>query len=142
MRLPLALILPVEHEARKLSDLLEGEKGSLHAKVPLVGLPPNEEVMQLFQKEIDRRNLTWPVAVEVDSLDGVLQFVRCGFGAGITVRIPGVEIPEGMRVIDLENFPPLVIGIVYQGGLKPVAKTFLDAARERAEKIVSAAHGK
>ena len=53
--------------------------------------------MQLFQKEIDNRQLIWPVAVEVDSLDGVQQFVRCGFGAGITVKIPGAELPKGLK---------------------------------------------
>ena len=137
MRLPLALPLPARHKAEKLSDLLDDSSGEIRVKVPLVGLPANEEIMQLFQKGIDNRNLIWPVAVEVDSLDGVQQFVRCGFGAGITVKIPGSELPKGLKSIELADFPALEIGIVYQGTLKPVAKQFLDAAKERAKSIIS-----
>ncbi|MCP5535293.1 MAG: LysR family transcriptional regulator [Akkermansiaceae bacterium] len=139
MRLPLALLLPARHKAKSLSDLLDDTSGELRANVPLVGLPANEEVMQLFQKEVDARQLIWPVAVEVDSLDGVQQFVRCGFGAGITVKIPGAELPKGVKAIELVDFPALEIGIVYQGALKPVAKQFLEAAKARAKAIVSGA---
>jgi len=142
MNLPLALLLPSRHKAKTLADLIDltgGDLGELSANIPLVGMPANEEVMQLFQKEIDARGLRWPVAVEVDSLDGIKQFVRCGFGAGIAVRIPGVELPQGLKAIDLDDFPSLEIGIVYQGTLKPVAKQFLTAAQERAKAIVSAA---
>ncbi len=135
--LPLALLLPARHKAKKLSDLLDDSSGEIRVKVPLVGLPANEEIMQLFQKEIDTRNLIWPVAVEVDSLDGVQQFVRCGFGAGSTVKNPGAELPKGLKSIELAEFPALEIGIVYQGTLKPVAKQFLDAAKERAKSIIS-----
>ncbi len=139
MRLPLALLLPARHKAERLEDLLEQDAGELRAGIPLVGLPANEEAMQLFQKGVDARGLTWPVAVEVDSLDGVKQFVRCGFGAGITVRIPGTELPEGLKAIDLDDFPALEIGIVYQGKPKPVAQLFMDAARERAQRLVTGA---
>ena len=138
MDLPLALLLPSKHKAKTLADLTTDESGELVANIPLVGMPANEEVMQLFQKEIDARGLSWPVAVEVDSLDGIKQFVRCGFGAGIAVRIPGVELPKGLKAIDLDDFPSLEIGMVYQGTLKPVAKQFLTAAQERAKAIVSA----
>jgi len=37
-----------------------------------------------------------------------------------------------MKVIDLDGFPPLVIGVIYQGALKPIAKNFLTAAEELA----------
>lgn len=138
MSLPLAVLLPSHHQAKSLDDLLNGNPGDLRANVPLVGLPANEELMQLFQKEIDARQLTWPVAVEVDSLEGVQQFVRCGFGAGITVMVPGTKIPRGLKAIELDDFPALEIGIVYQGALKPVAQQFLEAAKQKAKEIISA----
>ncbi|BDS05803.1 LysR family transcriptional regulator [Oceaniferula spumae] len=139
MRLSLALLLPASHKAKKLADLLEDDAGTMTSKTPLVGLPAYEEVSQLFQKEIDNRGVNWPIAVEVDSLDGVQQFVRCGFGAGITVRIPGVDLPKGMKAIDLDEFPPLVIGVVYQGSLKPIASEFLEAATVRARALMKKA---
>lgn len=139
MRLPMALLLPSKHKAKTLDDLLDDEGGVLTSKIPLVGLPVYEEVSQLFQKEIDQRGLNWPIGVEVDSLDGVQQFVRCGFGAGITVRIPGVDLPKGMKAIDLDGFPPLVIGVIHQGTLKPIAREFLAAAEQLASSLTSGA---
>lgn len=128
--LPLILLLPEQHEAQSLEDILTDD--GMSSSLPLVGLPAHESVSQLFQKGVDARKLTWPVAVEVDSFDGVPHFVRCGFGAGLAVRIPGVKIPAGLKAIDLPDFPALVMGAVYQGALKPVAQQFLDAAVERA----------
>ena len=136
LSLPLALMVPKKHPAKKLDDLLEDNNGVVTPKLPLVGLPSYEEISQIFLKEVDRRRMHWPVAVEVDSLDAVKHFVSCDFGAGITVRIPGVDIPKGMKLIDLEGFPPLVIGILHQGGLKPIAKKFLTAAEQLAGKLI------
>ena len=136
LSLPLALMVPKKHPAKKLEDLLEDNNGVVTPKLPLVGLPSYEEISQIFLKEVDRRRMHWPVAVEVDSLDAVKHFVSCDFGAGITVRIPGVDIPKGMKLIDLEGFPPLVIGILHQGGLKPIAKKFLTAAEQLAGKLI------
>ena len=135
MRLPLMLWLPQDHKAESLDDLLT--EGGKEIGIPLVGLPKHEAVTQLFQKGVAARKLNWPVAVEVDSLDGVHHFVRCGFGAGIGVRIPGMAMPKGVKSIDLDGFPPLVMGIVYQGSLKPVAQRFLDAAVARANALIA-----
>lgn len=135
MQLPLALLVPARHKARCLSDLLEKADGAWRSRIPLVGLPPNEEVSLLFQKEIEARDLHWPVAVEVDSLEGVPHFVRCEFGAGIMVSVPGGQLPKGMRAIELEDFPPLRVGVVYQGNLKPLARQFLDAAVEESSEL-------
>lgn len=135
MPLPLMLLLPEDHPAECLDDLII--EGDPEVSIPLVGLPKNEVVTQLFQKGVNARKLSWSVAVEVDSLDGVQHFVRCGFGAGIGLRIPGMVMPKGVKAIDLEGFPPLVLGIVCQGGLKPIAQRFLEAAVERAKSLMA-----
>ncbi|NWK56916.1 LysR family transcriptional regulator [Verrucomicrobiaceae bacterium N1E253] len=134
LHLPLMLLLPEDHSAESLDDLLE--EGDPEVKIPLVGLPKHEAISQLFQRGVDGRELTWPVAVEVDSLDAVQHFVRCGFGAGVALRIPDMVMPEGVKSIDLDGFPPLVMGVVYQGSLKPIATRFLEAAVDRAQALV------
>ena len=135
MRLPLILLLPEDHKANHLDDLLV--EGDPLVAIPLVGLPKNETVTQLFQEGVDAKNLNWPVAVEVDALNGVSHFVRCGFGAGIAVEIPGIAVPHGLKAIPLDGFPPLVMGVVYQGSLKPLAQQFLDAAVARAQVLIA-----
>lgn len=134
MPLTLMLLLPEDHSAECLEDLLL--EGDPEVGIPLVGLPKHEAVTQLFQKGVLDRGLSWPVAVEVDSLDAVQHFVRCGFGAGIGLRIPGMSLPRGVRAIDLDGFSPLVLGVVWQGSLKPVAQKFLDAAVDRAKVLM------
>jgi len=135
VRLPIALLLPKKHKAKKLDDLIEDDQGVKSANLPLVGMPVYEEISKLFQYEIDQRGLHWPVAVEVDTVDAVQHYVRSGFGAGITVVIPGAVVPDGLKVIPLEGFPPLVIGAIFQGSLKPIAKQFLVAAEKLAASL-------
>jgi DNA-binding transcriptional LysR family regulator len=135
MRLPLILLLPEDHKANDLDDLLV--EGDPLVGIPLVGLPKNVAVTQLFQEGVDAKNLNWPVAVEVDALSVISHFVRCGFGAGIAVEIPGIAVPHGLKAIPLDGFPPLVMGIVYQGSLKPLAQQFLDAAVARAQVLIA-----
>jgi DNA-binding transcriptional LysR family regulator len=135
MRLPLILLLPEDHKANDLDDLLV--EGDPLVGIPLVGLPKNVAVTQLFQEGVDAKNLNWPVAVEVDALSVISHFVRCGFGAGIAVEIPGIAVPHGLKAIPLDGFSPLVIGVVYQGSLKPLAQQFLDAAVARAQVLIA-----
>ena len=70
--------------------------------------------------------------MEVDSLDLVANYVVRGFGVGMGVDIPGKEPPKGLRAIRLTGFPPVVVGLIYQGALKPIARDFLELARKRA----------
>ncbi|MFK7911331.1 MAG: LysR family transcriptional regulator [Akkermansiaceae bacterium] len=135
LKIPLGILLPSRHKARCLDDLIEKSDTGWCSRIPLVGLPANEEASLLFQKEIESRDLHWPVAVEVDSLEGIQHFVRCGFGAGIAVLIPGGDIPKGTKVIELDGFPPLHVGVIYQGNLKPLAQQFLDSAVVKAASL-------
>jgi len=135
LRLPLMLLLPKDHPAACFEDLLE--EGNPEVPIPLVGLPKHESVAQIFQKGVEEKNLAWPVSVEVSSLDSVKHFVRNGFGAGLAVNVPEMKEPEGLKAIELIGFPPVIIGIVYQGALKPVAEMFLSTAEERANELKS-----
>lgn len=140
MSLPLMLLLPENHPAECLGDLLV--EGDPVVATPLVGLPKHEAVTQLFQQGVEALGLSWTVAVEVDSLDGIQHFVRCGFGAGIAVAIPGMVLPKGVKSIELKGFFPLVMGVVYQGSLKPVAQRFLDEAVSRAKALTKKSSAK
>lgn len=137
LKLPLVLLVPEDGKAKRLSDLLEDDpysKGKI-AKYPLVGLPPQEVLGKIFQQALVDRDINWEPSVEVDSLDLIGEYVVRGFGVGLGVGIPGRPPAPGMRHIRLQGFPPLVIGAVYQGALKPIAKTFLTKARKRAKSL-------
>lgn len=138
LRLNLVLFIPSDWEVDNLEDLLEDNpegKGQIVDK-PLIGLPDHEVVSQLFDKTLARKNILWPVSMEVNSLDVIRQYVALGFGAGIGVKIPETQLIQGIKMIELENFPPLVVGAIYQGKLKPVAQLLLDSARDKAAQLM------
>jgi DNA-binding transcriptional LysR family regulator len=137
LKLPIVLLVPTKWPVKKLSDLLEDDaygKGKV-AKYPLVGLPPHEMLSKIFQEELDARSIQWEPSVEVDSLETVAEYTARGFGAGIGVSIPGVKPKTGVREVPLTGFAPLVVGALYQGSLKPLARDFLDAAKKRAKEL-------
>ena len=137
LRLPFALLVPECWPEERFGDFLETDewgKGKV-AKRPLVGLPPHELISRIFQEGLAERNVRWEPTVEVNSLDLVEAYASRGFGAGVSIQIPKRQPPEGVRVVPLRGFPPLVVGAVFQGNLKPLAKEFLSLASKRARQL-------
>ena len=137
MKLPLVLLVPESVKARRFADLLEDDaygKGKV-GRHPLVGLPAGEIVSKMFQEELDARDIQWTPSVEVESLAMVTEYAGRDFGVGLAVTIPGVPLAKGLRQIRLNDFPPIRIGVLYQGALKPLARTFLEAARKKARSV-------
>ncbi len=137
VKLPLILVVPEEWKVRRLSDLLEDDpysKGKV-AKYPLIGLPPHETLGKIFQSAFDEREINWTPSMEVDSLQLISEYAVRGFGAGLAVTIPGRPVPDGLRAIKLTGFPPLVVGMVFQGSLKPIAQRFLEKAKRRSKDL-------
>ncbi|MEO1857259.1 MAG: LysR family transcriptional regulator [Rubritalea sp.] len=131
MTIPLVLLVPSTCKVRSLNDLLrEGDDGKLESKLPLVGLPPHEALSQIFQDGLNKLNVDWQPSMEVNALDLIQKYVSRGFGAGIGVGIPGVEPIDGVDVISLDGFSPLVIGGIHQGKMKPIVRSFLKTAQE------------
>ena len=130
MTMPLILLVPSTCKVTSLDSLLrEGESGKLESKLPLVGLPPHEALSQIFQDGLNKLNVDWQPTMEVNALDVIQKYVSRGFGAGIGVGIPGVKPIDGVDVIKLDTFQPLVIGGIYQGKMKPIVQDFLDTAK-------------
>ena len=137
IKLPLVLLVPTKWKVKRIADLLADDpygKGKV-AKYPLVGLPPHEVLSKILQEALDERSVQWIPSVEVDSLEVVKEYAARGFGAGIGVSIPGVSQGPGLRELPLTGFPPLVVGALYQGALKPLAQDFLKAAMSRAQEL-------
>lgn len=141
LRLPIVLLVPETCHVESLDDLLEEntEGAGFLANLPLVGLPENEALYKLFQQGLKEKGVEWKVSVEVNSLDVIQSYVRRGFGAGIAVAVPGEcgesFAAEGCRVVPLDGFSPLIIGILYQGLIKPIAQEFINETKHYAKKL-------
>ncbi len=137
LKLPLVLLVPEKSKVRRLSDILMDDpysEGKV-SKYPLVGLPPQEILGRIFQEGLEERDINWTPSLELDSMDLVAEYVVRGFGVGMGVSIPGREPPKGTRTIRLTGVSPVVVGALFQGGLKPIAKSFLEKARKLARSL-------
>lgn len=137
LKVPLVLLVPSTCQVKKFEDLLMDNPDGVGrvSKIPLVGLPEHEALSCIFQDGLAKHGVRWEASMEVSSLEVIQKYVSRGFGAGIGVGIPGVEPLAGCVSLSLEGFPPLVVGAVYQGTLKPVAELFLDEARHYISKL-------
>lgn len=119
IELPLALLVPKTFKARSISEVL----GADRIVEPLISLRADEAVSRLFQQELSRRGLVWPVSIEAGTLELVATYAGEGFGIGLGVDIPGTRPPPGVRVMGLEDFPRLPIGILSSGRTSEVTET-------------------
>jgi len=101
----------------------------------LISLPPNEVISKLFRQGLEKLGVSWTASVEISSLDLLGAYVSAGFGIGVSVLAPGAKPPAGVKVFPLTNFPPLIIAALWQDRLPPVAESFLNEAKRRAEEM-------
>jgi len=98
---------------------------------PLISLPPGEPLCRVFQQELKRRHIDWSPNIEVSALELVAEYVRQGFGVGLSVAAPGVSSP-GVRTLPLDNFPPITIAAVWRKLSSPAAEYFVKSLSHEA----------
>jgi DNA-binding transcriptional LysR family regulator len=103
--------------------------------VPLIALPKNEAIHQVFHAELRQREIAWPTALELGSLDLVARYVAAGYGVGLAVRLPGMKLPRGVRKLALPDFPQMTFAAVWTGPLPPLGKLFVDEAGRLAREL-------
>jgi DNA-binding transcriptional LysR family regulator len=133
LRLPLMLIAPESSTVKRFSAIAKDCEGKISK--PLISLSSEHEINRIFHDELIKRKLVWTPKVEVTSLELVTRYTSCGYGYGLTIDAPGVKIPASLRRIALPRFPPLRLGLMFQGKLKPVAELFALEAVTYAKKL-------
>ena len=130
IKLPLGLLVPKSSAWRSTEAL--ATPGLLDQ--PLICLPGSERICSLFQEELKRRKLEWPVAIEASSLALLTRYVENGYGLGVTVNIPAVQRHPKLRVLPLEGFPELELFAVWSDDADPLVQAFLVEVREHVRK--------
>lgn len=125
LSLPLVLLAPKDAKHKKFSDII---RGNPIIEESLITLPPHETINLIFQQELDKLGVQWQPRVEVNSLDLIQTYVSRGYGYGLHLDIPNLVFPDNIQKIPLPKFPPLVVGILFQGKLKPIAAQFANEA--------------
>lgn len=134
IELPLALYLPKGSKVRAVDELL----GADRIGEPLISLRPDEALPRLFQQELAKHGLAWPISIEAGTLELVMTYASEGFGVGLGVEIPGAKGPSHLKVLPLADFPKLPIGLIWVEKLSPVAQALSDQLDAAAKALTGA----
>ena len=121
LRLPLVLLAHRKTKIKTANDLWT--RGTIAE--PLIGLPPDEPVSELFQAELALRRVTWPVSTEASSLELITQYVANDGAFGVSVQLPEIVKHRDVRVLPLEGFEPLELAVVWRGEPTPLIRLAL-----------------
>lgn len=121
IKLPLVLLA---HRRSRLKSAAElWTRGSIDE--PLIGLPPAEAISESFQAGLQRRRIVWPVSTEASSLELITQYVANGDGFGVSVDLPELVRHRNVRVLPLEGFLPVELGMLWRGEPAPLLRLAL-----------------
>lgn len=125
--MPLILLLPEAYQVAR-----SGMHG-MAVDLPLIRPPSDTAMSRLFAKALAKAKLDWPSSIEVNSLELVHAYVAGGFGAGLSVKAPGIAAPKGTRAWEIPDCPRLTIAAAWRGKLSPLAELVLAGLRKRAK---------
>jgi DNA-binding transcriptional LysR family regulator len=126
LRIPLVLLV---HRTApwKTAEELWAQK-----KIParLVAQPAATAFMQSFQRDLKRRRITWPQALEATSVELVWRYVANGEGYGIVnqVALAGFKGRE-VRALPLEGFEPMTMAALWRGEPTPLIRAVIEEMR-------------
>ncbi len=124
IELPLVLWLPPGCKVPR------GGVRELAATMPLLRPPADTVLARLFERGLQKRNLHWPVRMELRTADLALEYASRGFGIGVGHRIPKNRVPKGVTAMPLVGFPALVICAMWRGKPSALVEATLDGLRE------------
>ena len=129
IKLQLALLVPEESQLRGAEDLWREDR----IEEPLIALPASEGICRHFQRELERRDIEWFTSLEVSSLGLIEAYVANGFGVGLGLHIPKMAPTPELRLIPLEDFPPVNVGALWVGKRSRLMDAFIEECHRRAE---------
>jgi len=123
LSIPLALLLPAASGVRTPGDLWKRDS----ITESLITLPASDGIARRFQEGLQARGVDWPPGMVVSSLELIETYVAEGFGFGAVVHVPGMKPGPGVQLIPLPDFPPLKVGIVWNGAASPLTESLVAA---------------
>jgi DNA-binding transcriptional LysR family regulator len=131
LELPMGLLVPKSSKIRSVEDLLLRDV----IEEPLISLPKEELLSRLFQQELRKREIDWPVEIEANALEVVEAYVLNGFGVGVSVDVPGKKLNPSLRFLKLSDFPRIDIGIFWKGKLSAIGEELIQEAKVHVQKM-------
>ena len=131
LEVPLVLLVPKAMKFKKAEEILKRDR----ITETLISFPVNEALSKKFQDELNRRKITWPLGMEVNSLDLVDIYASNGFGIGLSLQIPGRKPPAKVRELPLKDFPTVSLCALWQSKLSAIGTSLVNIFEERAKQV-------
>ena len=131
VRLPLTLVVPKQSGVKTFGQILGRDGPSMN----LISLPSDEAIAKHFDRGLRRLGLGWSPAIELGTLELIETYVALGFGAGMSIAVPGRRIRSDLRVVTLQNFPRLTIAALWMSELPEFAALLLSDVKKLAERM-------
>ena len=109
--MPLVLLAPRKSKVRSAEEFWARKR----VAETLICLPSTTVVARAFQRELKRRGVVWPQGIEATSLDLIGRYVANGDGIGVSVAKARVGHPRELRVLPLDDFAPVGMGVLWRG---------------------------
>ena len=132
-KMPLVLVVDRNSKIRSARELWERDR----IEEPLISLPTNESIYKYFQQGLSRLRVDWFTSIEVGTVELVETYVANGYGIGLSIAVPKARHKPQIRLLPLEDFPPVTFGVAWQGKLQPVTQAFLTSIQETARILMS-----
>ena len=121
LELPLILLVHKKSRLASAEELWKRDK----IEETLISLPRTDPVHVSFQSGLERLGVEWFCGIEVNSARLIERYVASGYGIGLVVAVPGFKPVEGVRVLQLSDFRPVVVGASWSGKLPSISKQLL-----------------
>ncbi len=121
----LVLVVPADAPWRKAGDVLKsGPK-----RPPLIALPAPDKGRVLFDEELSEREIQYPASIEVNALYLVAEYVKAGFGVGLSVQAGRTSAPSGTRFLPLRGFRSLRYAVYWCEPTSKAGRVMLEEIR-------------
>jgi len=134
VKLRLVLLAAKQSGITRAADVLERDRIDL----PLVTLGSMEGISRAFQAGLRQRGVDWVPSLEVGSLDLVARYVAEGFGVGVSLHLPQVKLPAGVKEVPLPDFAPVGFVAMWSGRLPPLSEIFVEEAGKLGKELFGA----
>ncbi len=129
IELPLVLLVAKKSRLTDAEELWRLDK----IDEPLICLPPTETICRNFQSGLAKLGVDWFPGIETTSLDLVETYVTGGMGVGLSVAMPRLQLPAGIRALLLPGFDPIIVGALWRGKMTALLQMLLDELKSRAK---------
>jgi DNA-binding transcriptional LysR family regulator len=127
LKVPLALLVPEDFPCATWKQVMKRYRQKDNSMdLPLIAPPPQSVITRRFREGLTGAGLIWETEVEVGNFDVIRDYVKHGFGIGMSVVIPGTQAPSGLRQIPIVDFAPVQVVAVYLREPKPVVSWFVN----------------